>query len=471
MSVYRRGAEGVPSALPSSLWILGLLGSVAVGWSATRYPLVSIALFTLLISGFALVNLRSLWLILFTIGIHFDDLFVPLGFAKVGTGDFALGLLLGYWALWRYRIRRPIRLPDGWQLVLIYIVGVGISWQLGPSPHLITGLYIRQALYVVGYFVLVDLMTQARHVSIFVLTAFGVIIIHSVVALLIDDPNARVDGLVNQPNIFGGLIGPGAIIAFGLASERSFRWLVRVCLFGLGALILLVLILTVSRGAQLAFACATLWMYRSQWRIFVLLIGLGALGLQLLLILDPDQLSYIFERWSLEDDSVSTRKKIILNALRVITEYPFFGVGFSQFAMLEDVIDIDAGHGRASHNHYLGELSTIGIPSALALFSFVMLQGRSLWQISAAYRARKEVRRQSESPNESQSRYAKLSSPPREITLLILQGMMIFQSTTLVFRGGRRMIEWSLLALYTATVLIYRRAEYPASNVRPPESS
>ena len=360
-----------------------LLGSILIGWSATLRPVPLLAMTGGLIGLIFLTQVRMLWLVLFTLGIHFDDLFVPLGFAKVGYGDFALGLMLGYWLLWRLYTTTPLRLPDGWPLLIIYAIGVGISWQLGPSPQAITGLFARNCLYVVGYFALVDLLIKERHILVFLLTTLFAVLLHSTIALMLNNPNARVDGLVGQPNIFGGLIGPGALIAFAFASYHQINGWVRLVLVGAGAVVSLVLILTVSRGAQVAFACAILWIYRSRWRSIGAVLLVGALVFQLILMIDPERFGYFLERWELEDGSVSTRQGLIFNALKVITEYPFFGVGFAQFTMLEDVMQIDAGHGRASHNHYLGELATIGIPSALSLFMFIALQGRQLWRVSA----------------------------------------------------------------------------------------
>ena len=449
------------------------MGSLLVGWGATSRPLPLIALMIGLVGAVFLTRFKHLWLILFTLGVHFDDLFIPLGFAKVGYGDFALALMLGYWGLWRLYQVRPARLPDGWPLVIIYAIGVGISWQLGPSPQAITGLFVRNCLYVFGYFALVDLLTEERQILVFLLTALSAVFLHTIIALALDNPSARVDGLVGQPNIFGGLIGPGAIIAFTFASHPHMRRWIKAILVSVGALISFVLILTVSRGAQLAFACALLWIYRSRWRSIGAVLLIGLLVFQLILILDPDRFGYFLERWALEDGSVSTRQGLIYNALRVINEYPFFGVGFAQFTMLEEVMQIDAGHGRASHNHYLGELATIGIPSALSLFTFIVLQGRSLWRTSAKVTAQRlaheshrsssltRVYDQVDTQRKLNQRDHRMRSRDRafsQMYLLVLQGLMIFQSVALIFRGGRRMIEWSFLALYTAAILIYRHA-------------
>ena len=144
-------------------------------------------------------------------------------------------------------------------------------------------------------------------------------------------------------------------------------------------------------------------------------------------------------------------------------------------------MQIDAGHGRASHNHYLGEFATIGIPSALALFAFIMLQGRLLWRTSvrirsklltasshalspqqSLYALRIDHKRASQQDDDAHNQERNLQRDQArdralsQMYLIVLQGLMIFQSVALIFRGGRRMIEWSFLAVYTAAVLIYR---------------
>ena len=437
-------SRGASLSERSPLWLMlgALAGSVAIGWLASTRPLWVLIGVAGLIGAVGFTQLKSAWLMLFTIGIHFDDLFVPLGFAKVGYGDFALGILLAYWLLIRFQRSTMTQIPDAWPLVVTYTVGVGISWLLGPAPELITGLFVRNTLYVVGYFALVDLMNSEREISLFLRGILISVIAHSLVAVIFMSPNARVDGLVGQPNIFGGLIGPGAIIALIFASRQDLQGWLRLALLVSGAFITFVLILTVSRGAQLAFFCAIFWVYRSRWRSIALAALVGVIVFQLIMVFDPDRLSYLFERWALEDGSVSTRQGIIWNALKVIAEYPMFGVGFAQFTHLEEVMRLDIGHGRASHNHYLGELATIGIPSALAIFAFVAFQGKLLWRVTAAAQ-----RLASKRPEWSRA----------YLYLVILQGLFIFQSVTLVFRGGRRMIEWGFLALYTATALVYQK--------------
>ena len=101
--------------------------------------------------------------------------------------------------------------------------------------------------------------------------------------------------------------------------------------------------------------------------------------------------------------------------------------------LLQDVMNIDSVHGRASHNHYLGEAATLGLPTVLMLFSFIAYQGKKLLQLDQLVEHR------------------------AKLTILVLQSLFIFQSVALIFRGGRRMIEWTFLAVYTATLIIYHK--------------
>ena len=425
------------SVLSPTWWLLILLASVTAGWLATQKPMI-ILIFGMIIISLTIVNMRSTaWLVLFTIGIHFDDLFIPLGFAKVGFGDFSLLLLIAYWTSQHIQVkRRALYLPEMWPLLVMYAVGVGVSWQLGPNPQAITGLYIRNCLYVLGYFLLVDLLVAQRGVKLFLWITLLSVVCHALIALVIDNPDARLDGLVGQPNIFGGLIGTGAIIGFLFSTDSTFKPFTRILLMITSAMIMFVLLLTVSRGAQLAFLLAMLWAYRDRLKLISSIAILGGLVAGAVTLLEPDRFAYFINRWTLEDGSVSSRQTLIMNALQVIVEYPFFGVGFSQFVLLEDVLAIDEGRGKASHNHYLGELATLGIPTALALFTYIFIQAKQLWALSHSTVSRL------------------MSKQSSRIYVTMLQSLMIFQSVALIFRGGRRMIEWSFLALYTAAIMI-----------------
>ena len=94
-------------------------------------------------------------------------------------------------------------------------------------------------------------------------------------------------------------------------------------------------------------------------------------------------------------------------------------------------MQIDHGHDRASHNYYMGELSTLGIPTVMMLYIFILQQAKSLFSLDRVIQLRDRA------------------------YIITLQSLLIFQSITLIFRGGRRMIEWSFLAIYSAAVIIY----------------
>ena len=416
----------------SSLLIVGaLLVSVGIGWLSTHYGLPLAVFCALLIAVFIVSKVRDLWLVIFTVGIHFDDQYINFGFLKAGYGDFALIVLIAYWALWRYNRRAPIQLPHKWPLLILYVIGVGLSWQQGPAPRAVTGLFIRNTLYVFGFLALVDLLRVSRQLKTFIWTTLIVTTMHVTIALFLLERSTRLEGLSGQPNVFGGLIGPGALIAIILSSSRLLltKWRIPLALIGL--LITIGLILTVSRGSQIAFLLALLWVYRRRWRGIMIVAVCLIIMIQVIYLIEPSRLDYFFNRWEFKEGSVSGRREILFNALNTIVERPIFGVGFAQFMQLDSVMSLDSGHGRASHNHYIGELATIGIPTALALFMFILYQGRRLWQLTD------------------------LKGEKTQIYITILQALFIFQSIALIFRGGRRMIEWAFLAVYTASVIIY----------------
>ncbi len=417
-----------------SITIAAILGSICIGWLSSYQPKPLVFIALMVIGLVVLTQIRDLWLIFFTIGIHFDDLFVDLGFAKVGYGDFVLALLLFYWLLWRFNGRSPLQTAEKWPLLIIYLIGVGLSWQQGPTPHLETGQYIRHCSYLLGYFALTDLIRERRQIHVFVWCTLLVVCVHVIIALFFFNESLRLQGLPGQPNIFGGLIGPGALIAILLSSSSLFKPALRLALLLAGLVICTALILTVSRGAQLAFVLTILWSFRTQWKRIFTIGFLSLIILQLILIAYPDRLDYFFNRWDLKDGSVTDRQSILLNGLQAIFKYPFFGIGFGQFDKLGEVISLDKGHGRASHNNYLGSLATLGIPTASILFYFILYQARRLWRLSD------------------------LKVEKDRVYIGILQALFIFQSVTLVFRGGRRMISWSFLAMYSIAVIIYHRS-------------
>lgn len=415
------------------MFIIGfaLLMSIAVGWLSTGSPLPILMLAVVIVSSFLITHLSSLWLVIFTICIHFDDLFVPLGFAKIGYGDFALALLLAYWPTWRFNRSVSLQIPKAWPFLILYLIGVGLSWLQGPAPETVTGLYVRQCLYIAGFFMLVDLIRTERQLHLFLWMILFSCVVHVLVGFYLDGDSRRFVGLVGQPNSFAGLIGPGALIALSMNSVPHFKRWIRLMFSILGGLVLFGLILTVSRGAQVAFTIALLWSFRHRKREII--IGAILLGLVfgLIIILHPDRLEYFFLRWQLEDASVHDRQAILQNALRTIYEYPFFGFGFAQFRLLEDFIQMDHGHDRASHNYYMGELATLGIPTVLMLYVFILQQTKNLFRLDRIIHLKDRA------------------------YIITLQSLLIFQSITLIFRGGRRMIEWSFLAIYSAAVIIY----------------
>ena len=416
-----------------SFWLVcfALLMSVFVGWLSIGSPLPILVLAAVTIGSFFIAHLSSLWLIVFTVCIHFDDLFVPLGFAKIGYGDFALALLLVYWPTWRFNRSTPLQFPKAWPFLILYLIGVGLSWLQGPAPEQVMGLYIRQCLYIAGFFMLIDLIRTERLLHLFLWTILFSCVVHVLVGFYLDGGSRRFVGLVGQPNSFAGLIGPGALIALSMNSVPHFKRWLKVFFSILGGLVFFGLILTVSRGAQVAFTIALLWSFRHRKREII--IGALLLGFVfgLILFLQPERLDYFFLRWQLEDASVHDRQAILRNALRIIYEHPFFGFGFAQFRLIENYMQIDHGHDRASHNYYMGELSTLGIPTVMMLYIFILQQAKSLFSLDRVIQLRDRA------------------------YIITLQSLLIFQSITLIFRGGRRMIEWSFLAIYSAAVIIY----------------
>ncbi|MER2599853.1 MAG: O-antigen ligase family protein [Caldilineales bacterium] len=144
-----------------------------------------------------------------------------------------------------------------------------------------------------------------------------------------DDPEQamRAIGTAIDPNTFGGmLILFAALLAPQLVSARPFfrRWLAAL-LFAVAALCLF---LTYSRSAMLGLGFALLFI---AWFRYRKLLWVGVLGLLLLLLLPQTQAYVARFVAGIQGQDLATQMRFgeYRDALRLITRYPWFGVGFS----------------------------------------------------------------------------------------------------------------------------------------------
>jgi len=173
-----------------------------------------------------------------------------------------------------------------------------------------------------------------------------------------DDPEQamRAIGTAIDPNTFGGmLILFSALLAPQLFSPRPLfrRWLVALMF----AVTVLCLYLTYSRSAMLGLASAIVFIALLRYRK---LLWLGVVGLLLLLLL-PQTQEYVARFVAgIQGQDLATQMRFgeYRDALRLISRYPVFGVGFS------GVPDIDLYLGVSSV--YLLMAENMGVVGLLA---------------------------------------------------------------------------------------------------------
>jgi O-antigen ligase len=267
---------------------------------------------------------------------------------------------------------------------------------------------------------------------------------HAVYALGTWPGSGRIEGLPIQSNALAALLAMCAIPSVGIMLNTQ-RRAVRVLVAGAIGLMLITIVLTISRGTYISFSLAMFWWLRRSRRMLIVL-ALAAAGLAWFLGGQVQTADRIRTRFQMRDNSVVNRIKVQQNALRAVLERPVLGLGFAQFAEIERAVDVNAEGGRGSHNFYLGQLASTGIPATLLLFAFVLAQFRPLWQ-----------------------RDGPLSHlPPADRWLVdVLQALAIYQTVSLAVRNLFRQTEWLVLGIYCALLAIAmaRARAYQSSGI------
>jgi O-antigen ligase len=424
-------------------WILTLISLlvliIMISLWASYFPKILIALSLASFAVYILFNVEHIAYILLIVGSFFDETHISLGFALLGGGDLGIFAFIPVWLIRRWSTRKSthLNLPAAWHLLLMYYAMVTMSLLLGETPQLAYGQYIRHGIYILTFFALVDELSQHKKLLIAVYTFVLCSSTHAIAAQIIENPNARYEGLVDQSNLLGFLIGMGLILAISMMHMRI-KYRFKVILVVLISICFMSLILTISRGSYIALMMALLFYYRKRWRVLLFWIALIATVMMILYVVDIDRFLYILRRLQFRDQSVSNRQAVLMNSLKMIQEYPFFGIGFGQFTFVSEVLQIELEAGRGSHNFYLGLCASVGLIAAYYIFSFVLWQGKGLWQ----------------SVQHMQSHLIP-SEYNRLILFQSLQSLMVFHSVSLIFRGNKRMIEWIPLALYAAASLYH----------------
>ncbi len=157
-----------------------------------------------------------------------------------------------------------------------------------------------------------------------------------------DDPNGvmRAIGTSIDPNVFGGLlILTGVFTTPQLFVEKpilSRRWI-----FLFLAMIALTLFLTMSRGSMFGFALGVAAIGALRYRK-LLVIGLVVGAILLVVPFTQDYIQYALSGLFAQDRSTQMRIGEYRDALRLITAYPVFGVGFTGTPQIDLYIGVSS---------------------------------------------------------------------------------------------------------------------------------
>ena len=435
------------------LWLslLGALGGIFVVLSAVYAPLVPVLGCVALVGGFVLLKTPQFMTFLVAIGIMLDDVNVNAGFALLGMGDFAVALIYLQWTLSRLKSGAPpLRLPPAWPLMIAYLTFTLISWVMGARPAGTGGMMVRLLVYVGAVLMLVDYLKslKALHVTFLSMILSGVI--HASLALYLDNDNARLGGLADQANTLGSLLGLTLSVALAYFKHYATTPTQRALLLSAIFVTLLGLIFTISRGSYLAFGLTMLWLYQRYLRYLFTTALTIAVALLLYDQLDPDRFAFMLRRLEFNDSSVTNRWQVVQNALLLIQERPFFGIGLGQFGAISEVIEVDSEAGRSPHNFYLGIVASIGLLAAGSLFLYVGAQARALWLEMGLLKRQLHLKMQRNHPSPGRSTMWRLLMGE------VSQAMFLFQAVSLMFRGSKRVIDWLPVAMMSVTYLYLR---------------
>lgn len=304
-------------------------------------------------------------------GLLFITALVPFGtlpFKVVITPtllDTAIGaFVLVYLFQWMTGRRLQLTLTPVHALIAAYALWLILSFALGlrfapPTPNKLR--QFAETLLAIGLtFVLVDLLRDPqvlrRMIMAFVLLAGAQAVVAIVLYILPDDlterllvrlarigyPNGgviryiednpslaeRAIGTWVDPNLLGGTLAISAsVVAPQIFAQRPvvrWRWLA-VGLFGL---ICVALFLTFSRASMLALAGALFFIGIVRYRRYLPILIVAGLSLLLL----PQMQIYVerfIEAFTVADLATQMRIGEYTDSLRLISQYPIFGVGFT----------------------------------------------------------------------------------------------------------------------------------------------
>lgn len=315
---------------------------------------------------------------------------VPLGSDRFAPADL---FLLAYVALWFPRVRHVPRGWSVWHGALVALFGTGLAVALlrdgTVSGYALVQKAIGLLFLLVGYAVLLDhcsdesrarqllrwfvvgvVLHAAVAIAVYVLQVAGV-----VSTTLINFDNARVAGLLVDPNAFGGLLVVALVLHLWTARSAAPLWHWRRGRVTAGLVLLLALALTFSRSAWIAFVLALLVALLTKGRR-----GVHALpayypaglfvGILALLSWRPGLLAL-----AVRSDQVTGRVAILREAFVEIEQTPFFGIGLGTYVR---------EHGVIVHNTTAWFLTEFGLVGLVVFIGFIGWYLRRLWAAAHA---------------------------------------------------------------------------------------
>ncbi len=328
----------------------------------------------------------------------FGVLPVPLGPVRLTFLDLALTALLVVVLL--RLLRRDERLvitPPG--VGLLGLIGVAVTAYVlgsgyGESAETLR-LFLKLLNSLLFYFTVVNLVRSAadleRLLLFFVATAALAAVIGLGLYLLPNETSARLLGLLRpfgyppaaqalrfiagtqteraigtsiDPNVFGAMLALAGAVAVALLLDPSYR---RFRLWLLGALgaILPCLLLTFSRGSWLGLVGGMLFLATLRDRRLWGLFGLFGLLFVTGTVREERFLEHLESGLAARDRAAAMRLGEIKDALRLISQYPWFGVGFEKAPNVDLYIGVS--------NVYLMIAEQMGLIGLVVFLAVVLL--------------------------------------------------------------------------------------------------
>ncbi len=394
---------------------LGLIGGLLGFMVTLAGPVITAGLiFGLLAGAYVLTSVSAALygMILVLLLLPFGTLPFSIGFTPTLLDMAIGGFLTVYLLQWMTGRRRVLRLTPVHGLVLLYLLWLLLAFVLGLQYGSPTSNILRQfaeTLLSIGLvFVLVNLLREPlllRRLVLVVILAVGleaviVLVLYAlpeditetllrllsrigypeggIIRYIESNPALaeRAIGTWVDPNTLGGALAIAATMiapqVFARQPVLRYRWLTLIVL----GLVTVALFLTYSRTSMAAFGVGLFLIAVARYRRFIpLMIAAG-----LLLLLLPQTQAYV-ERFidAFTGGDLATQMRIgeYTDSLRLISEYPLFGVGFTGTPRIGLYTDV------ASMYLIMGnQIGLVGVALYIITMSAVLLYGFHAWQVA-----------------------------------------------------------------------------------------